>query len=292
MRIVVVGATGNVGTALLRRLAAARLAGEWSGAGSGDGVGDDDLQVVGVARRLPDARVAPYDVAVWHALDVGDPGVVPQLAAVLQGADAVVHLAWALQPTHDIPAQRRTDVDGQAHVLEAAVRAGVGHVVIASSVGAYRGVDPAGKRTPVDETWPATGIPTATYSKHKAANEAALDAFAAAHPTITVSRLRPGWCSSGTSRPSSGACSSDTSSRCASSAGCGGRCCPCRTRSCSRPCTPTTSPTRTGVSWTGERLERSTSLRRPCSTRRGSPGRSACAGPSGSRSGCSAGSSR
>ncbi|WP_439689904.1 NAD-dependent epimerase/dehydratase family protein [Curtobacterium sp. SP.BCp] len=192
MRIVVVGATGNVGTALLRRLAAARLAGEWSGAGSGDGVGDDDLQVVGVARRLPDARVAPYDVAVWHALDVGDPGVVPQLAAVLQGADAVVHLAWALQPTHDIPAQRRTDVDGQAHVLEAAVRAGVGHVVIASSVGAYRGVDPAGKRTPVDETWPATGIPTATYSKHKAANEAALDAFAAAHPTITVSRLRPG----------------------------------------------------------------------------------------------------
>ncbi|MFS0729046.1 NAD-dependent epimerase/dehydratase family protein [Curtobacterium sp. 1P10AnD] len=184
MRIVVVGATGNVGTAVLRRLAAARLAGE--------GVDGGDLQVVGVARRLPDARVAPYDVAVWHALDVGDPGVVPQLAAVLQGADAVVHLAWALQPTHDVSAQRRTDVDGQAHVLEAAVRAGVGHVVVASSVGAYHGVDAAGKRTPVDESWPATGIPTATYSKHKAENEAALDAFAEAHPTITVSRLRPG----------------------------------------------------------------------------------------------------
>lgn len=184
MRIVVVGATGNVGTALLRRLAAARLAGE--------GRAGEGLEVVGVARRLPDARVAPYDVATWHAIDVGHPSAVAELRAVLHGADAVVHLAWALQPTHDIPAQRRTDVDGQAHVLEAAVGAGVPHVVVASSVGAYRPVTPDGKRTPVDETWPATGIPTATYSRHKAEDETALDAFEAAHPHLTVTRLRPG----------------------------------------------------------------------------------------------------
>ena len=48
MRIVVVGATGNVGTAVVRRLAAARADG-----------GDTSVEVVGVARRLPDLRADP-----------------------------------------------------------------------------------------------------------------------------------------------------------------------------------------------------------------------------------------
>jgi len=183
MRVVVVGATGNVGTAVLRRLAAARLE------GSGDG---SPLQVVGVARRLPDTRVAPYDVALWHTVDIGGRTAVDELAAVFQGADAVVHLAWALQPTHDIPAQHRTNVTGTANVLEAVGRAGVGQVVVASSVGTYRGVDVDEKRTAVDESWPATGIPTATYSVHKAENEAAMDAFEREHPDVVVTRLRPG----------------------------------------------------------------------------------------------------
>jgi UDP-glucose 4-epimerase len=186
MRVVVVGATGNVGTAVLRRLAEARLSGD------GRAGAEDGLHVVGVARRLPDVRVAPYDVALWHAVDVGGPRAVDELTAVFRGADAVVHLAWALQPTHDIPAQRRTNVTGTAAVLEAVARAGVGQVVVSSSVGAYRGVDVDGKRTPVDESFPATGIPTATYSIHKAENEAALDAFEVAHPDVVVTRLRPG----------------------------------------------------------------------------------------------------
>lgn len=186
MRVVVVGATGNVGTAVLRRLAEARLAGDGR-AGSPEG-----LEVVGVARRRPDAHVAPYDVALWHAVDVGAPDAIDRLAAVFRGADAVVHLAWALQPTHDIPAQHRTNVTGTENVLAAVARAGVPQVVVASSVGTYRGVDVDGKRTAVDESWPATGIPTATYSIHKAANEAAMDRFEAAHPSVVVTRLRPG----------------------------------------------------------------------------------------------------
>ncbi|WIB26740.1 NAD-dependent epimerase/dehydratase family protein [Curtobacterium sp. MCSS17_015] len=173
-RVVIVGATGNVGSALLRRF---RNAG---------------ADLVGVARRPPDLRAEPYDAALWHTVDVGAVDAVDRLAAVFRGADAVVHLAWALQPTHDIPAQHRTDVTGTANVLAAVAAAGVPQVVVASSVGAYRGVDVAGKRTPVDESWPADGIPTATYSVHKAENERAMDVFEREHPDVVVTRLRPG----------------------------------------------------------------------------------------------------
>lgn len=173
-RVVVVGATGNVGTALLRRFR------------------DAGADLIGVARRLPDLQATPYDAALWHAVDVGAPDAVDRLTAVFRGADAVVHLAWALQPTHDIPAQYRTDVTGTANVLAAVAAAGVPQVVVASSVGTYRGVDADGKRTPVDESWPTDGIPTATYSRHKAENERAMDVFAAAHPEVVVTRMRPG----------------------------------------------------------------------------------------------------
>ncbi|WP_254791545.1 NAD-dependent epimerase/dehydratase family protein [Curtobacterium sp. MCBA15_005] len=203
MRVVVVGATGNVGTAVLRRLAAVRAdddgvtgrhaAGDAGHHAAGDAARDAaGVQIVGVARRLPDLRAEPYAAAVWHAVDVGAADAVDQLTAVFQGADAVIHLAWALQPTHDIPAQHRTNVTGTANVLAAVARAEVPQVVVASSVGAYRGVDVDGKHTPVDESWPADGISTATYSIHKADNEAAMDAFEAEHPSVTVTRLRPG----------------------------------------------------------------------------------------------------
>lgn len=173
-RVVVVGATGNLGTAVLRRLT------------------DAGVDVVGVARRLPDARTAPYDGATWASVDVGAPDAVGSLAEAFRGADAVVHLAWALQPTHDITAQHRTNVVGTANVLEAVARAEVPQVVVASSVGAYRGVDVEGKRQRVDESFPTDGIPTATYAIHKAENERAMDAFAADHPDVVVTRLRPG----------------------------------------------------------------------------------------------------
>lgn len=176
MRIAVVGATGNVGTALLRRLREA------------DAEHAGGVDVVGIARRLPE-RVAPYDGVAWHALDVADLADHGRLIAALEGCDAVVHLAWLLQPNRDEARMRRTNVDGTANVLEAAARAGVRHVVCASSVGAYsRGP----KNTRVSEDWPARGIPTSHYSRFKGEQEAVLDAFSASHPHIRVARLRPG----------------------------------------------------------------------------------------------------
>ena len=54
-----------------------------------------------------------------------------------------------------------------------------------SSVGAYG----PGPKTPVDETWPTTGIATSSYSVDKAAAE---DIVTAAEAQAVVTRMRPG----------------------------------------------------------------------------------------------------
>jgi UDP-glucose 4-epimerase len=171
MRIAVVGATGNVGTAVLRRLHAA------------------GASVVGVARRAPDASAAPYADVEWHALDVGLHDSRSSLVAAFAGADAVIDLAWALQSSHHERALYRTNVIGLQNVLAAARSAGVPQVVVASSVGAYRAA-PKAYRT--DEQWPTDGIRSSVYSSHKAIVERILDRFEADNPAVVVTRLRPG----------------------------------------------------------------------------------------------------
>ncbi|GAA4265002.1 NAD-dependent epimerase/dehydratase family protein [Frondihabitans peucedani] len=172
MRVVVVGATGNVGTAILTRFQ-----------------NEPGVELVGVARRAPRDDAPPYVGVEWHALDVGVSGAVERLTPVFEGADAVVCVAWALQPNHDERRMHRTDVTGTRHVAEAAARAGVPQFVYASSVGTYA---ESTKRVRRDESWPATGLASSVYSRHKAINEEWLDAFQLEHPEVVVSRLRPG----------------------------------------------------------------------------------------------------
>ena len=176
MKIVVVGASGNVGTAVLRALRKA---------------GDVD-EVVGLARRIPPRPPpAPYDTAIWRAVDVGDldgTRAITTLASAMAGADAIIHLAWAIQPNHDRERLRRTNVLGTARMLEAARLAGVENVVVASSVGAYSPDAGAGLR---DEAWPTRGVETCEYSVDKAAVERLLDEHERDYPQVTITRLRP-----------------------------------------------------------------------------------------------------
>jgi UDP-glucose 4-epimerase len=163
-RVAVTGASGNVGTAVLRALEA-----------------DDRVEeIVAIARRPP-ARSGPK--TTWHAADVGWDDLVP----LFRGAGGVIHLAWAIQPSHDAEAVHRTNVVGTRRVLEAAVEAKVPTVVAASSVGAYS----HGAGRTVDESWPAEGIPTAFYARHKAEEERLLAALAADQPQMRVAWLRP-----------------------------------------------------------------------------------------------------
>ncbi len=173
MRVVVTGASGNIGTALRERLAAG------------------DVDVVGVARRVPPS--AP-DGTEWAAIDLAAPEAAHQLADVARGADAVVHLAWAFQPSHRPARLQAVGVGGSRAVIAAVRRTGVPHLVHMSSVGAY---SPAPGRR-VGEGWPTQGIPTLPYSRHKVAVERALDELEAdtaddGRPPLVVTRLRPGF---------------------------------------------------------------------------------------------------
>ncbi|MCW2665684.1 MAG: NAD-dependent epimerase/dehydratase family protein [Frankiales bacterium] len=166
MRIVVTGATGNVGSRLLPQLLAH----------------PDVTSVVGLARRLPEVRDPR---AEWVAADLAEDDLHPALA----GADVVIHLAWLLQPAHDPDEMHRVIIVGTRRLLDAVRDQGVTAVVHASSVGAYSS-GPKDRR--VEESHPTGGIPSSTYSRHKAHAERLLDAFEAAHPERRVVRIRPG----------------------------------------------------------------------------------------------------
>src|SRR5699024_9616908 len=91
VRVAVVGGSGNVGTALMRALL----------------VAPEVTSVLGISRRAPTGE--PYASADWASFDIGQPAdsdadeqrMVEELAQHLEGVDAVVHLAWLIQPNRD-----------------------------------------------------------------------------------------------------------------------------------------------------------------------------------------------
>lgn len=173
MRVVVVGATGNAGTSVVRAL----------------GEAPDIESIVGVARRVPSWSPPK---TTWVRADIGrDAGEEAGLVRHFEGADAVIHLAWLIQPSHRPAVTWATNVLGSKRVFEAVARAEVPVLVYASSVGAYSPGPEDGR--PVDESWPTDGWPEAAYCREKAYVERMLDAFEREHPQVRVVRMRPGF---------------------------------------------------------------------------------------------------
>jgi UDP-glucose 4-epimerase len=172
LKVAVTGASGNVGTALLRRLTA-----------PGSGV----AEVRGLARRQP-PDVAPYAGVRWHLTDLGEVTSEDVLPEFLDGVDAVVHLAWALQPGRRPEQLRRVNVEGSRRVARAAAAAGVAHVVHMSSIGAYA---PGAVGQRVTEDWPTTGVPSSQYSRDKAEAERTVREVMSRHPGTTLTVVRP-----------------------------------------------------------------------------------------------------
>lgn len=170
-RIAVTGASGNVGTALLRAVTEA------------------DYEVVGIARR----QASPQDVyrhVEWHQLDVADNDAEAKLRNIFRDVDCVVHLAWGFQPTRNARYLYEVGIRGTSAVLGAADGAGVPHLVHMSSLGAYA---PGRYGEKVDESWSTAGLCTSTYSRAKSAAENLLDDYEATHTDgVGITRLRPG----------------------------------------------------------------------------------------------------
>jgi UDP-glucose 4-epimerase len=165
MRVVVVGASGNVGSAVIKTL----------------GEEPQVSSIVGVARRGPEWQPTKTR---WVAADI----VRDDLDPLVRDCDVVVHLAWQFQPTHEPYATWETNVIGTARLLDALARTEGTALVYASSVGAY---SPKDDDEPVNEVWPTHGWPSAAYGREKAYAERLIDAYIAAHPYRRVAVMRP-----------------------------------------------------------------------------------------------------
>ncbi len=149
---------------------------------------EDKHEVVGVVRRPPTSGW-PYTQAQWVQADLAHPSSLVALNAAMTGAQAVVHLAWGFQPSHDVGYLRSLGVEGTRRVLTAAVTQGVDHLVHMSSVGAY---SPKTDDRPVDESWPTGGVPSSPYRSHKVAAERLLDGYEGGGGRLPIARMRPG----------------------------------------------------------------------------------------------------
>ncbi len=210
MRVIVVGATGNVGTSVVKALESDS---RWT-------------SIVGVARRLPGFT---GEKTTYRAADIST----DDLVEIFSGADVVIHLAWLFQPMRNPVRTWRNNVLGAIRVFNAVAEAKVPALVYASSVGAY---SPGGL---VDETWPTHGWPGAPYGREKAYLERVLDALRARPPrhpggpdAARVHLQARG------RHPAAAGCSSGRSPRSRA----GSRSCRTSTACTSRSCTPRTRP--------------------------------------------------
>jgi UDP-glucose 4-epimerase len=124
----------------------------------------------------------------YRELDVRDAGAVHETVA-LERPDALVHLAFILNPMHDEAAMYEIDVGGTHNVLEACSQADVGQVLVTSSSTAY-GAFPDNP-VPLTEEHPVRGVPDFEYARDKAECDRLCQLWALRHPDRVMTIVRP-----------------------------------------------------------------------------------------------------
>jgi UDP-glucose 4-epimerase len=167
--VLITGAAGFIGSALLRALAA-----------GGDGpVTALDLREVPPQQRLD-------GVAYEHG-DIRDPGLKEIIARVKPRT--VVHLASVVAVGGDDRRDYEIDVLGTRKVLEACLAAGVDHLIVTSSGAAY-GYH-ADNPVPLRETDPLRGNEDFPYARNKREVEEMLARWRSDHPQLRQTVFRP-----------------------------------------------------------------------------------------------------
>jgi UDP-glucose 4-epimerase len=169
MKYVITGGSGYIGTRLTEFL-----------------IGREDTELIAIADlrppRYPRAKVQ------FHRTDVRERS---QLRVLLERVkpDALVHLAFVLNPMHDEHQMYEIDVGGTQNVLDAASRAGVEHLLVTSSATAYGAF--ADNPVPLDEEHPVRGVPDFEYARDKAECDRLCQLWALQHPDRTMTIVRP-----------------------------------------------------------------------------------------------------
>lgn len=168
MRYLITGGSGYIGSRLVELLAAR----------------EDTERIVILDVRPP---AVPWPKCVYVEMDIRD----RRLHSLLQAEEpnALVHLAFVLNPIHDEHRMYDIDVNGTQNVLDAASAAGVEHLLVASSTTAY-GAWPDNP-VPLGEDDPVRGMPRYEYARDKTEIDRMCQLWAARHPDRAMTIVRP-----------------------------------------------------------------------------------------------------
>ncbi len=169
MRYVITGGSGYIGSRLTEILAAR----------------DDVESIVDLDVRPPERL---QEKTTFVRADVRDAGSVRGLLE-RERPDALVHLAFVLNPIRDEARMYDIDVNGTAAVLRAAAEAGTQQALVTSSATAY-GAFPDNPK-PIAEDWPVRGQPDFSYARHKADADRACQLWALQNPDRVMTIVRP-----------------------------------------------------------------------------------------------------
>jgi len=169
VRYVVTGGSGYIGSRLVAHL-----------------IEREDTERVVVCDLRPPRSHRPK--VEFQQLDVRDAA---RCRAILDAErpDALVHLAFILNPMHDESAMYDIDVNGTQNILAAASTAEVGHVLVTSSTTAY-GAFPDNP-VPLTEEHPVRGVSTFEYARDKTESDRLCQLWALEHPERTLTIVRP-----------------------------------------------------------------------------------------------------
>jgi UDP-glucose 4-epimerase len=169
LRYVITGGSGYIGSRLVDHLSRRR-----------------DAERIVICDLQPPRHYKPK--TEFQQLDVRDRGAVREILERAD-ADALVHLAFILNPVHDEQLMYDIDVNGTHNVLEAASQADVEHVLVTSSTTAY-GAFPDNP-VPITEDWPVRGVAAFEYARDKTESDRLCQLWALRHPDRTMTIVRP-----------------------------------------------------------------------------------------------------
>lgn len=144
----------------------------------------DDAEILNIDLRPPSI---PRPRTRFIRMDIRDRGM--RALVESERPDALVHLAFVLNPMRNEQTMYDIDVNGTQNVLDAASAAGTPHLLVASSTTAY-GAWPDNP-VPLTEEHPVRGLPGYEYARDKTEIDRLCQLWAAQHPDRSMTIVRP-----------------------------------------------------------------------------------------------------